>query len=220
MPLEDQGSWSELAWKALAELDADQPNKSPAQLMGGPLAWGDSSVAVVEAERDPANAATMRPHVIAPCQQLQRHRAMRLHCTCGKGLDYLALASFATGVLVVSSPRLLPKKRRAGGPLDLASTIEGSHPDAGWALIPWETSMRAREAAHQTGWKETDSHPALGFGARVIGDAAKRQIFTCANCGATHTFVNINLLRMVLQAIANGEGTVRIGGYGTHKAAT
>jgi hypothetical protein len=178
--------------------------------MGGPLAWGESWVTVVEAQRDPDNARVMRPHVIAPCQQLQRHRAMRLHCTCGKGLDYLALASLSTGVMVISSPRLLPPKRRQGGPSDLASVIEGDDPEAIWALLPWEASMRQREAAHRTAWKAPESHPVLPPGSGVVGDTAKRQTFDCPKCGASHTFVNINLLRLVLQAIANGEPTVRL----------
>jgi hypothetical protein len=179
--------------------------------MGGSLAWGESWVTKVEAERDPANAPTMRPHVIAACQELRFHPAMRLHCTCRKGLEYLALASLATGVLVVSSPELLPPKRRGGGPNDLGP-VEGQDPEAGWALTPWERSMRNRVAAHQSAWKDEPVHPILGLGAGVMGDTAKRQIFICKKCGATHTFLNITLLRLVLQAIASDQRSVRLGG--------
>lgn len=198
-----------LARAALRELDAETPDESPAELMGGPLSWGESAVTMAEAERDPDNAPTMRPHVVAPCQKLQKHRALRLHCYCGKGLDYLALASLSTGVLVVSSPRLLPPKQRGGGPQDLGP-LDGQHPESGWALIPWERSMRQREGAHVTAWRPESSHPVLGDGAFVLGDTAKRQTFICPKCGATHTFKNIRLLRLVLDAIVNGQPTVRL----------
>lgn len=197
-----------LAKAALAELDAPEPDPSPAQLMGGPLAWGESRVAMVEAARDPANAPTMRPHVIAPCQKLQSHPALRLHCTCGKGLDFLALASL-NGVLVVSSPRRLPPKLRRGGPNDLV-TVESDDPTRPWTFVPWERSMRRRVAVHHTAWQKPDVHLALGPGAGVMGDAAKRQLFTCPTCGADHTFVNITLLRLVLESMAAGEQTVRL----------
>jgi hypothetical protein len=200
----------ELARTALKELDAEHPDESPAQLLGGPLAWGEGAVAMVEAERDPGNAPVMRPHVIAPCQKLQSQPALRLHCSCGKGLDYLALASLATGVLVVSSPTLLPPKRRTGGPGDLGP-IGTDDPEAGWALLPWEASMRDRAAAHQTSWDGEVPHLALGDHAVVIGDTAKRQTFYCGSCGATHTFRNIRLLRLFLKAISHGERKVRLG---------
>ncbi len=183
---------------------------SPAELFGAPLAWGASAVTQAEAARDPGNAPVMRPHVIAPCQKLQAHPALRLHCSCGKGLDYLALATLSTGVLVISSPRLLPPKWRQGGQQDLAA-VDGNDPEAGWALIPWERSMRKRAGTHQTAWQPEGSHPVLGEGAFLIGDTAKRQTFICPNCGATHTFRNIALLRLVLQAIASGERKVRLG---------
>ena len=199
----------ELAKAALAELDAPEPDPSPAQLMGGPLAWGESHVTLAEAARDPANAPTMRPHVIAPCQKLLSYPALRLHCTCGKGLDFLALASL-NGVLVVSSPRRLTPKLRRGGPNDLA-TAASDDPTKPWSFVPWERSMHERSASHRTAWKMPDVHPTLGPGAGIAGDAAKRQTFVCPACGATHTFVNVNLLRLVLQAIAAGERAVRLG---------
>ena len=211
MSFDSQVSPSEFARKALAELDAEEPNLTPAQLLGGPLAWGESWVAMVEAERDPANAPTMRPHVIAACQGLRFHRAMRLHCTCRKGLDYVALATLASGVLVVSSPTLLPPKRRAGGPCDLGP-VEGQDPESGWALIPWERTMRNRVAAHQSAWKDEPIHPVLGYEVGIIGDSAKRQVFVCEKCGAAHTFLNITLLRLVLHAIAADQRSVWIGG--------
>ena len=207
--LDRQTSPQALARAALEELDADTPNEAPAMLLGGPLAWGDSQVAQVEAERDPSNAPVMRPHVIGPCQKLRSQPALRLHCSCGKGLDYLALATLATGVLVVSSPTLLPFRRRTGGPGDLGP-IGKDDPEAGWAFIPWEASMRDRAASHQTAWNGETPHLALGDNAVVMGDTAKRQTFHCGNCGATHTFLNIVLLRLVLRAIAAGERKVRL----------
>lgn len=110
---------------------------------------------------------------------------------------------------MVSSPWLLPPKRRTGGPGDLGP-IGTDDPEAGWALIPWETSMSDRAAAHQTSWDGTVPHLALGDNAVVIGDTAKRQTFHCEKCGATHTFKNIHLLRLVLIAYANGERKVRL----------
>lgn len=212
MSFDDQQQWATLARQALAELNADELDPSPAVLMGGPLAWGDSWIALMEAERDPANAPTMRPHVISPCQKLQSHPALRLRCSCGRGLDFLALASMPPGVIVVSSPRRLPKKLRRGGPNDLASVIEGADPQAGWALIPWEQSMRDRFATHRSSWQDGGEHFVLGEGAVLIGDAAKRQTFTCGACSANFTFVNVNLLRLVLETMANGDREVRLGG--------
>jgi hypothetical protein len=201
---------AELARAALRELEADEPDLSPAQTMGGPLSWAENWTGQVEAERDPINAPAMRPHVIAPCQELRHYRAMRLHCRCGKGLDYLALITL-NGVLVVSSPRLLPPKLREGGPLDLGP-IDDSDPGARWTYARWERMMRDRSAVHRTAYEPPAIHAALGEGAGVVGDSAKRQWFTCNNCGATETFSNITLLRMFLEAIADGEGKVQIGG--------
>jgi hypothetical protein len=118
----------------------------------------------------------------------------------------------ATGVLVVSSPRRLPKKQRGGGPNDLASVVDGSEPGVTWTLSQWERMMRDRAAAHRSGWDSQAGHPVLGADAVLVGDTAKRQIFTCtaANCGQTHTFVNINLLKLLLRAIARGESEVRL----------
>ncbi len=198
-----------LAREALAELEAGEPDRSPVELLGGPVAWGLDPVSRVEAARDPANAPAMRPHVVAPCQQLPSHPALRLHCTCGRGLDYLALASFSTGVLVVSSPRRVPLKRREGGTRDLAP-IGDDRPEAIWTLSAWEASMRQRAASHATGWKP-EPHPALG-NAVVMGDTAKRQVFHCKGCGATHVFLNVTLLRLVLQAIEAGSRTLRVAG--------
>ena len=152
----------------------------------------------------------MRPHVIAPCQELRTHRAMRLHCRCGKGLDYLARATL-NGVLVVSSPCLLPVKLREGGPLDFGP-ISDSDTGSRWTYTAWERMMRDRAAAHRTAYEPPAVHAALVQGAGVVGDSAKRQWFVCQNCGATETFSNITLLKMFLEAIANGEGMVKIGG--------
>ena len=202
-------SAARLAREALAELEAEEPDRSPVELLGGQVAWGLEPLSRVEASRDPANAPAMRPHVVAPCQQLARHRALRLHCTCGRGLDFLALAAFATGVLVVSSPRLRPVKRREGGTLDLAA-IGKEDPEAEWTLSTWEASMWQRASSHATAWNP-QPHPALGK-AMVVGDAAKRQLFHCKGCGATHTLLNVTLLGLLLRAIAAGSRTVRLSG--------
>jgi hypothetical protein len=198
-----------LARDALAELEAAEPDRSPVQLLGGRVAYGLEPVSRVEAARDPANAPAMRPHVVAPCQELASYPALRLHCTCKRGLDFLALAPFSTGVLVVSSPRRLPKKRRGGGTQDLASP-DDDHPDGPWTFSVWEASMLRRTASHSTGWM-SESHPALG-NVMVMGDTAKRQVFYCKGCGATHVFLNVTLLRLVLQAIAEGSESVPLAG--------
>ena len=213
---EQRFDYRALAKAALTELDAREADPSPAQLMGGPLAWGESWVATVEPARDPANAPTMRPHVIAPCQKLQSHPAIRLHCTCGKGLTFLALASFATGVLVVSSHRRLPPKLRRGGVEDLATVVSGD-PSRPWALVPWEAAMRDRLAAHRTAWQRAPAGPSIGdlapeglVATGVVGDTAKRQAFACKRCGAIHVFLNVTLLRLVLKAMASGERAVQV----------
>jgi hypothetical protein len=56
-----------------------------------------------------------------------------------------------------------------------------------------------------------EPHPALGK-VLVMGDTAKRQVFYCKGCRATHVFLNVTLLRLVLQAIAEGAGSVRLAG--------
>jgi hypothetical protein len=200
-----------LAQAALDELDAEEPNPSPATLMGGEASWGHW-LTRVEADRDPANAPAMRPHVVAVCQQLSRYPAIRLHCTCGRGLDFLALAPFATGVLVVSSPSRLPKKLRSGGGVDALAPIDPS--EDSWSLTFWEQHMqqRAADAKHATSWDNPPAHAVLGPEASLVGDSAKRQTFTCTGCGATRTFKNVTLLRLVLQAIAAGERHVRFDG--------
>lgn len=205
-----QPNWAALAREALAELGADEPDLSVAELMGGPLAWGESDVGLFEAQRDPKNVNVMRPHLIAACQKLDRHPAIRLHCSCGKGLDWLALAPLSTGVLVVSSPRHAPYKQQGGGILDLAPVEEGLPADAGWSLIPWEESMLRRDAQHRSSWQRPEVHPVLGPNVRVIGDAVKRQTFICPKCDADFVFLNVQLLRLFLQAIAARDKKIRL----------
>jgi len=198
-----------VARAALAELDADEPDRSTAQLMGGALAWDQSPVTAADAARDPTNAPTMRPHLIAACQKLQKHPALRLHCACGRGLEFLAIAPFATGALVVSSPRLVGLHHRTGGTGDLGS-VEDNDPTHAWSLDPWEAWIRTGKGAHVSAYVPAD-HPILGAGAQLMGDAARRQTFSCTGCGATHTFSNVTLLRMVLRTIALGDRKVRLG---------
>jgi hypothetical protein len=199
----------------LNELLADEPNLKPAPTMGGSLAWGDSWVGQTEAQRDRVNAPAMRPHVIGPCQQLSRYPALALRCACPTEptLVYLALATFATGVLVVSSPRLLLAEQRGGGTHDLADVYE---PTKSWSLLPWEAWMRVNDTPHGTSWKNPDTHPLLGPGASVIGDTAKRHKLRC-QCGADFTYHNVTLLEYVLRSIAAGEHEVRLRAYSTPK---
>ena len=93
---------------------------------------------------------------------------------------------------------------------DLAPVDENAPPEAGWALIPWEESMRRRNANHRTAWDGSAGHPMLGAGATIIGDTAKRQTFLCPNCKAVHVLRNVTLLRMVLTSIAKGDRKVRL----------
>lgn len=183
--------------------------------MGGPLAFGESAVVSTEDARDPANAPTRRPHLVAACQRLQTHPSLRLHCSCGRGLTFLAIAALSTGVLVVSSRRRLPPKLRQGGSGDLATPLSDD-PSRSWSLIPSEAAMRDRLAAHRTAWKQAPAGPSVrelgpeGLVAMgVVGDTAKRQAFRCDGCGAVFVFLNVKLLQLVLQAIAGGDETVR-----------
>lgn len=205
---------------ALAELDAPEPDPSPAQLMGGPVAWRESVVVNMEDERDPANAPTRRPHLVAACQALRSHPSLRLKCSCGRGLTFLAVAALATGVLVVSSDRRLPVKLRRGGVGDLV-TVLSDDPTRPWSLVPWEAAMRDRLGAHHTAWRSAPVGPSsrslapdglVAIG--VVGDTAKRQAFICKDCGATPTVVNVSLLRLVLRAMADGERVVRLASPG------
>lgn len=93
--------------------------------------------------------------------------------------------------------------------MDLAP-VDSNDEEAGWAMFPWEASMMSRASAHHTSYSEQAPHPVLGEGANIMGDAAKRQTFVCMGCGATPTFQNITLLRLVLAAIASGERSVRL----------
>jgi hypothetical protein len=176
--------------------------------MGGETSV-DYWVTQAEMARDPENAPAMRPHVAAACQQLRFQPPLRLHCTCGRGLEFLALITL-NGVLVVSSPRRVPKSERTGGVHDLAA-LDDSDPDAAWTYADWARSMQERVSpgAHSSSWQAPTIHPVLGPGAGVWGDAAKRQTFVC-KCGATHTFLNVRLLRLVLEAIAGGQDRVRL----------
>ncbi len=212
-----------MAAAALVELDAPEPNRAPVHLLGGTIAFGGSWVVEIEGERNPENAAAMRPHVIARCQEpeLRLHPALRIRCSCGRFLAYAALAPFATGVLVVTSPRLLPPTQRGGGVYDLASPLKSPlDPTRPWDLEAWEIYMASSDDAVVSSWKGPDPHPVLGAGASVIGDPAKRRIFRCRKCGATHTVHNVTLLRLVLQAIANGQREVHLADPARRVAAT
>jgi hypothetical protein len=202
----------QLALAALNELNAAEPNRTPAHLLGGDVAWGSDVVARVEAARDPANALAMRPHVVAPCQALASHRPLRLRCSCGRTLEFLALAPFATGVLVVSSPRLVPLESRGGGGVSDLAPIGTDDPEARWSLLAWEAHMQVRvqEAARTTAWDADGIHPVLGANVSLVGDTAKRTVFVCEHCAATHTLLNMTLLRQVLEAIANDERDIHL----------
>jgi hypothetical protein len=70
--------------------------------------------------------------------------------------------------------------------------------------------MRRRDARHRASWQRPEVHPVLGPNAWVIGDAAKRQTFICKHCGASPVFLNVQLLRLFLQAIAAGDKKIRL----------
>jgi len=72
--------------------------------------------------------------------------------------------------------------------------------------------MSRRSAMHRSSWQAPPIHPVLGPNAGVMGDTAKRQTFNCKECGATHTLLNVTLLRLVLQAVAEGKTEVRLAG--------
>jgi hypothetical protein len=195
------------AQAALAELDAAEPNRSPAQLMGGEKTW-DHLLTQLEMDRDPGNAPALRPHVVAPCQQLRFQPALRLWGSCGHPLGYLALVSMV-GVLAVGSPRLLPPELRRGGAGDLASPNPDDGPEVEWTYDEWDRTMRRRAGGVRTSW-QPDVHP-LGPNIGIMGDVAKRQTFECRRCGAPETFRNVPLLRLVLHTLAACERSVRAG---------
>jgi hypothetical protein len=68
--------------------------------------------------------------------------------------------------------------------------------------------MHDRASRHATAW-DPKPHPALGK-AGIVGDTAKRQTFHCKGCEATHTFINVTLLTLALEAIAAGSREVRL----------
>jgi hypothetical protein len=131
------------------------------------------------------------------------------------------MGAFATGVLIVDSPRRLPPKERGGGVFDLAAVgddergtdTQTSHAVRPWTLATWLQDINQRNArALTTSWRAPEVHPALGPGASVIGDGAKRLTFSCTNpnCRANPTVLNVTLLRLMLSAIANGERRVTL----------
>ena len=213
-------SAADFARAALAELVADEPDRSPAHLLAGDLVIGDSWVKRVEAARDPVNAPAMRPHVIAPCEHLASHPALALRCYCERPLSFLALGTFALGVLVVSSPRRLPPKLRQGGARDLAPINDDeevwtfdswaqamrfeavqrdlasiNHDEEVWTFDSWARARRCEAGQVATSWPQPAEHPVLGPGAGVVGDETKRLTFRCNKCVTPHTFYDVTLLR-------------------------
>jgi hypothetical protein len=110
----------------------------------------------------------------------------------------------------------LPRNSRGGGVEDLAPVDRS---EQCWTLMSWERHMyqRTAEAQHATSWDNPPVHPVAGPGARLVGDSAKRQTFICDGCGATHTFLNVTLLRLVLRAIASGQRQVRLDAPGARR---
>jgi len=207
-----------LARQALAELDAPEPNRAPAQLTGaarpqvGPdglasgvpvreLSWDDPALQAF-VRNDPSNAATKRPWLVGICQELDRvgYNALGVRCgACGRGLGFFAFAPLASGVIVVWSRRRLPPKARQGGWRDLAQ-IPGA--DHGWDIDSWATALATGSAGPQS---------VLARNIPGIETAASRQWFPCPHCQARHRALNITLLREVLGAIADGTGDVVLG---------
>lgn len=195
-----------LAKAALAELMAAEPDQPTEWLVqeGWPL-YG-------------ANVAAMRTSVVAACRELQAHPAMRLHCTCGQTLDFLALLVIPSrGVHVVSSPRRLPPKLRSGGFGDLDPLAIGNDDSEPYWVPATLTSPVLRPG---------DPFPAtfgtsIWIAAEPASDAlvrcssiriSQRRTFVCAaqRCNAVHTLLNVHLLQRVLQAIAAGQDAVRL----------
>ena len=86
-------------------------------------------------------------------------------------------------------------------------------PERPWTFARWLAWINnGNAAARQTSaWKAVADHPVLGPGVGVLGDRGKRQAFTCGKCGAHHEFLNITLLRLVLQAIVRGDTELWLG---------
>jgi hypothetical protein len=201
---------------ALAELDAPEPNRAPAQLTaavsnGGPLAelaWDDLSLQR-QVTMDPANAAAHRPWVIAYCQQLDAlgYRAPGTRCGCAYGLGFVALAPLATGVRAVWTRRRLPPKERKGGWRDFDRVPGARH---GWDLLSCSKALIGDARGPRTA-----ALPHPGF--EHVWD---RQTFRCPRCDRSVTVLNVTLVRGVLEALAEGTGEVVLGQpRGTHTVA-
>jgi len=200
-----------LAQMALDELDAPEPNRNPAQLLGGELRWDDRMVQF-EAARDPDNAPTLRPHVIAPCQKFsQSHPAIGLRCGCGKGLGFLAIGHFATGVLAITTSHRQAKKYRNGGLSDLALGPNGER----FVFIPWYQQQLAakaqREKEFTTAVSPRETIADLPNVGGVLGDLAHRQERQCPACNTRHLFKNVTLVRLYLKAVAEGRDEIILG---------
>lgn len=195
-----------LAKAALTELHAPEPAETTEWLVqeGRPL-YG-------------ANVATMRTSVVAACRDLQAHPALRLHCTCGQKLDFLALLAVPShGVHVVSSPRRLPPKLRSGGFGDLDPTAIGNDdPEPHWVPAT-QTSPVLRPGDPFPATLGTSiwiaPEPASGALLRCSSvRISQRRTFVCdaTRCNAAHTLLNVSLLHLVLEAIAAGQDEVRL----------
>ena len=106
----------QLVVRALTELDALEPNRTPAELIGGLLSWEHPTVQAQIHNDEPRNEPTHRPHFIAACQQLDRlgYQLPEVRCTCGARLGFMGLAVLATRAFaIVNTRRLPPRKGRA-----------------------------------------------------------------------------------------------------------
>lgn len=191
---------SALARLALEELDAPEPNRHPAQLMGGEVSWDHPRVQAA-VHNDPPNAAVCRPHLIAACQELDKlgYRVPGLRCSCGQPLGFVAIAPFATGVQAVWSRRRLPPKERGGGWKDFARLDGAGH---GWDTSSWEDALLSGSAGPRTAQRVRP----------VINSAGWRQQFICPHCRSNHVRLNVTLVRGILRAVAYERGEVVLTG--------
>jgi hypothetical protein len=224
-----------LARRALAELDADEPNRASARLLNGEQKWDDPMLQHL-VSRDPTNARAMRPHLVAACLPFNARPALGLRCRCGKPISFVALVAAATGVTAMVARHRKPGDQRDGGIADLVLNPA----DRGRGFLPLEGALRPGHP-HAAGVSAiaTDPQPArapgptdateldpdeydedgypwhqpepLRFG-NVVGDYVHRICLPCRDrtCHRAPVLTNVQLVRQYLQAVANGDNEVRL----------
>lgn len=202
-----------IARRALVELDAAEPNRDAARLLGGELAW-DEPMVQFEVSRDPDNARALRPHLIAACQQLSAQPLLGVRCTCGKPLGFVGLAAFATGVVAVTHPNRRRGKQSSGGVADL--TLNPTT-QSDFSYAPWERALRPEPAADgqpfTTVRSRNEGTDELFRYGSVIGDLAHLRVLQCPNerCRRRYRLTNVQLIRRYLQALMGGSPEIMLG---------